>query len=99
MRLFLRTVIALSVTFGAVGVHAQSRVDENMLHVNAYDDRIEARRLEEHREEERRAEEHREEAHREEAHREEEHREARIAAYNAWLQRWHEMRTIEATTP
>ncbi|MEM5367465.1 hypothetical protein V4C53_15690 [Paraburkholderia azotifigens] len=94
MRLSRRALIALSIMLGAIDARAQSHIRENLLRVNAYDDAIEARRLDEHREEA-----HREEEHRDEAHREETRREARIHAYNAWLQRWHETRTIEATTP
>ncbi|MEM5340315.1 hypothetical protein [Paraburkholderia azotifigens] len=109
MRLSRRALIALSIMLGAIDARAQSHIRESLLRVNAYDDTIEARRLDEARAAQRRLDEHREETHREEAHREEEHRdeahreetrrEARIHAYNAWLQRWHETRTIEATTP
>ena len=99
MRLSRRAFIALSIMLGAIDARAQSHIRENLLRVNAYDDAIEARRLDEHREEAHREEAHREEEHRDEAHREETRREARIHAYNAWLQRWHETRTIEATTP
>ncbi|MBN3751813.1 hypothetical protein G3N95_02595 [Paraburkholderia sp. Tr-20389] len=104
MRLSRRAIVALSIALSAIGAHAQSNVSEGLLRVNADDDRIAARRLDEARAEQRRLDEHREEAHREDAHLEQERlaearREARIDAYNAWLQRWHESRTIEATTP
>jgi hypothetical protein len=104
MRRSRRAFMALSITLCAIGAHAQNRGDACLLRVNAYDDRIEARRLDEARAERRRLDEHREEAHREEARLEQERlaearREARVDAYNAWLRRWHETRTIEATTP
>ena len=108
MRLFRRAIIALSIALCAGGAHAQRNVSR-FLRVNAYDDRIEARRLEAARVEQRRLDEHREEAHREDERLEQQRleqqrlaearREARIEAYNAWLQRWHETRTIEPTTP
>jgi len=104
MRLSRRAIVALSIMLSAVCAHAHGNVSDGFLRVNAYDDRMEARRIEAARAERRRLDEYREEAHREDERLEQERlvearREARIDAYNAWLQRRHETRTIEATTP
>jgi hypothetical protein len=109
MRRSGRAAIALFVTLCAASAHAQRDIHEGWLRVNAYDDRIdepraEQRRIDEHREEANREEAHREEAHREDARIEQQRldearRQARSAAYDAWLARWHESRTIEATSP
>jgi hypothetical protein len=104
MRLFRRAGIALSIMLFASSAHAQNHVSAGLLHVNAYDDRMETQRIEAARAEQRRLDEQREEAHREDDRLEQQRlaegrREARIAAYNAWLQRRHETRAIKATTP
>ena len=100
MRFCGRAAIALSMMFSVcASAFAQHPVSDGLLHVNAYDDRIEAARAEQ-----RRVDAHREEAHREEARLEQERlaearREARIDAYNAWLAHWHEMRSRDGMTP
>jgi hypothetical protein len=107
MRLIRRAAVALSMSLSiALCPHAsaQSAVRDGLLRVNADDDRIEARRIDEARAEQRRLDAHREAAHREDARLEQERlaearRETRIDAYNAWLARWHDMRSRDGMTP
>ncbi|WP_109477443.1 hypothetical protein [Paraburkholderia sp. C35] len=88
MRRLIRAAIALSIASSTVA-HASA-----MLQVNAYEDRIEARRLEAHREAD-----HREDERREQERLAEARRETRMDAYNAWLARWHEMHSRDGITP
>ncbi|ALL70412.1 hypothetical protein K788_0001248 (plasmid) [Paraburkholderia caribensis MBA4] len=102
-----RAAIAMSISLSVVfcaHAFAQSAQRDGLLHVNAADDRLEARHQEAARAEQRRLDAHREEAHREDMHLEQERlaearREARIDAYNAWLAHWHEMRSRDGMTP
>ncbi len=107
MRLSGRAAMVLSMSLAVVfcaHASAQNAQRDGLLHVNADDDRIEARHLEAARAEQRRLDAHREEAHREDARLEQERlaearREARIDAYNAWLAHRHEMRPRDGMTP